>query len=273
MFFELNSYVLCGLSSVALEKVSIFAFDKVIWDSNKGKHTVKHRVGNEPTRINNLAIKNSQRFAIPSIQRACARSLALELITIHALYIAAVVLIEASEAVVQENRRLQIRRNVKLDKALCARRCRRFGGSFFLPLRCGRDRGIRIRGSHLVRVFWQGCELSGVRILTTSVVECDLADLTPRVSPERLVYLVDILTLPLPQIRRPPMGAKHRPTMNKTGRTVLGVRIGCQAFRRCCLKAVSDNERKLLTCRPSLFEQNNQAKSRAPLPSPTDQLR
>ena len=42
-----------------------------------------------------------------------------------------------------------------------------------------------------------------------------------------------------PQIRRPPMGAKRMPMMKKVGRTVLGVRMGCQAFKRCCLKAVS----------------------------------
>jgi hypothetical protein len=47
--------------------------------------------------------------------------------------------------------------------------------------------------------------------------------------------------------RRAPMGAKIIPMMRRVGRTVLGVRIGCQAFRRCCLKAVSkqdDEERK-----------------------------
>ena len=29
-----------------------------------------------------------------------------------------------------------------------------------------------------------------------------------------------------------------RPTMNKVGRTVRGVRMGCHALRRCCLNAV-----------------------------------
>jgi hypothetical protein len=29
------------------------------------------------------------------------------------------------------------------------------------------------------------------------------------------------------------------PTMKNVGRTVFGVRIGCHAFKRCCLKAVS----------------------------------
>ena len=29
------------------------------------------------------------------------------------------------------------------------------------------------------------------------------------------------------------------PMMKRVGRTVLGVRMGCHAFKRCCLKAVS----------------------------------
>jgi hypothetical protein len=44
-----------------------------------------------------------------------------------------------------------------------------------------------------------------------------------------------------PQISKPPMGAKIMPMMNRVGRTVFGVRIGCHAFSRCCLKAVSMN--------------------------------
>jgi hypothetical protein len=40
-------------------------------------------------------------------------------------------------------------------------------------------------------------------------------------------------------MRRAPMGAKMIPMMRRVGRTVLGVRIGCQALSRCCLKAVS----------------------------------
>ena len=42
-----------------------------------------------------------------------------------------------------------------------------------------------------------------------------------------------------PQIKRPPMGAKRIPMMKRVGSTVFGVRIGCHAFRRCCLNAVS----------------------------------
>ena len=40
-------------------------------------------------------------------------------------------------------------------------------------------------------------------------------------------------------MRRAPIGAKRMPTMNIVGSTVRGVRIGCHAFRRCCLNAVS----------------------------------
>jgi hypothetical protein len=39
------------------------------------------------------------------------------------------------------------------------------------------------------------------------------------------------------------MGAKMIPMMRSVGRTVLGVRMGCQAFSRCCLKAVSMKSR------------------------------
>jgi len=35
------------------------------------------------------------------------------------------------------------------------------------------------------------------------------------------------------------MGAKRIPMIRRVGRTVFGVKIGCQAFSRCCLKAVS----------------------------------
>lgn len=43
-------------------------------------------------------------------------------------------------------------------------------------------------------------------------------------------------------MRRPPIGANRMPTRNSVGRTVRGVRIGCQALSRCCLKAVSGGE-------------------------------
>jgi len=46
-------------------------------------------------------------------------------------------------------------------------------------------------------------------------------------------------TLLFPQMRRAPIGAKTIPMMKSVGRTVFGVRMGCHAFRRCCLKAVS----------------------------------
>jgi len=46
-------------------------------------------------------------------------------------------------------------------------------------------------------------------------------------------------TLELAYSSSPPIGAKMTPTPNRSGRTVLGVRMGCQAFRRCWRKAVS----------------------------------
>ena len=40
------------------------------------------------------------------------------------------------------------------------------------------------------------------------------------------------------------MGANRMPTMNSVGRTVRGVRMGCHAFSRCCLNAVSGREKE-----------------------------
>ena len=40
------------------------------------------------------------------------------------------------------------------------------------------------------------------------------------------------------------MGAKRMPTMNSVGSTVRGVRMGCHAFSRCCLNAVSGREKE-----------------------------
>jgi phosphoribosylformylglycinamidine (FGAM) synthase-like amidotransferase family enzyme len=40
---------------------------------------------------------------------------------------------------------------------------------------------------------------------------------------------------------KPPRGAKIIPATKSVGKTVLGVNNGCQALRRCCLKAVSTN--------------------------------
>lgn len=44
--------------------------------------------------------------------------------------------------------------------------------------------------------------------------------------------------------RTTPIGIKIRPMMRKTGRAVLAVMIGCHAGRRCCLNAVSEEEKK-----------------------------
>jgi hypothetical protein len=49
-------------------------------------------------------------------------------------------------------------------------------------------------------------------------------------------------TLLFPQMSRAPIGANKIPMMKRVGRTVFGVRIGCHAFRRCCLKAVSADQ-------------------------------
>ena len=54
-----------------------------------------------------------------------------------------------------------------------------------------------------------------------------------------LYWMVNSETLLLAQIKTPPIGAKMIPMRKKVGRTVLGVRIGCQALRRCCLQVAT----------------------------------
>lgn len=56
---------------------------------------------------------------------------------------------------------------------------------------------------------------------------------------ESKLWFVRELTDSAAYKKRPPKGAKMMPTTNKVGRTVFGVSSGCQAFNRCCLKAVS----------------------------------
>ena len=75
-------------------------------------------------------------------------------------------------------------------------------------------------------------------IFAGGIIQSNLGYLTPSVR-YSLFATGDLRTNPLPHTRRPPMGAKTRPMMRRVGRTVFGVKIGCQAFRRCCLKAVS----------------------------------
>jgi hypothetical protein len=47
------------------------------------------------------------------------------------------------------------------------------------------------------------------------------------------------LTVLLPQMSTAPIGANSKPMAKSVGRTLLGVKMGCQALRRCCLNAVS----------------------------------
>lgn len=56
----------------------------------------------------------------------------------------------------------------------------------------------------------------------------------------------------LPQSRTPPSGTKMTPIRKSVGRTVAGVRIGCHAFSRCCLNAVS--ARQAGACQPRRVE-------------------
>ena len=53
-------------------------------------------------------------------------------------------------------------------------------------------------------------------------------------------------TFALAYIKAPPIGANMMPTAKKRGKTVLGVRIGCHAFNRCCRNAVSVPHRQYL---------------------------
>ena len=50
---------------------------------------------------------------------------------------------------------------------------------------------------------------------------------------KEFLTLLDVTRSPMPR------GIKMIPTRKNVGRTVMGVRSGCHAFRRCCLKAES----------------------------------
>ena len=51
--------------------------------------------------------------------------------------------------------------------------------------------------------------------------------------------MISSWTVELAHNSTPPMGAKMTPTAKKSGSTVLGVKMGCQAFSRCWRKALS----------------------------------
>lgn len=51
--------------------------------------------------------------------------------------------------------------------------------------------------------------------------------------------MISSCTVELAHSSTPPMGAKRTPTAKKSGSTVLGVKMGCQAFSRCWRKALS----------------------------------
>lgn len=53
-----------------------------------------------------------------------------------------------------------------------------------------------------------------------------------------------LLTVSLAHKSKPPKGANKMPTRMNVGSTVFGVRIGCHAFSRCCLKAVSSGSQR-----------------------------
>jgi hypothetical protein len=57
-------------------------------------------------------------------------------------------------------------------------------------------------------------------------------------SPVRAAVRSKPLTCALAYNKPPPMGANMIPIAKNNGRTVLGVRIGCQAFNRCWRNAV-----------------------------------
>lgn len=70
---------------------------------------------------------------------------------------------------------------------------------------------------------------------TTGIVDSQLLDLLSAAYQFRLRLSVDIqmtLTIALAHSKTPPIGAKIMPTTKKSGRTVLGVRMGLKESQR-----------------------------------------
>ena len=211
--------------------------------------TIEHGVGNQPTGVDDLVTLNSNRFAVSILEVADRPVLPLQLVRIQAVHITSMVLVEIGKLVVKQDGRVQIRRHVKLNNALRLRpqiRARVLNECVlrYVVLRFG------IVGAELIVVLGDVDQTEGgegVRRgdgVTVCVLERHFCDLKVNQRLDRRSEEVGIAgnkaqTWLFPQMSRAPIGAKMIPMMKSVGRTVLGVRIGCHAFRRCCLKAVS----------------------------------
>lgn len=80
--------------------------------------TIEDRIRNQSTRIDGLAIQLSQRLTIPIIQSRRRDVIALQLPRVVALHVSSMVLIKVGQLVIQEDRRMHVRRNVELNSAL-----------------------------------------------------------------------------------------------------------------------------------------------------------
>jgi len=147
------------------------------------------------------------------------------------------ILIEICEAVVEEDRRIHIFRDVEGQGALyswvmngCYKVARVIGIRDILPHPCCCDRTIAAErprdkvGRHRSTSIYGG--IRG----TSRVVYLDLFDLFDGISVSEREYppfaIFDYLTSALAYSRAPPMGPNMIPTAKKRGRTVLGVRMG-----------------------------------------------
>lgn len=84
------------------------------------KPTIEQRIRDEPTRpIDLLRLRdNIEWFTIPALDSTKIYSLSFQLISIHALDIAPMVLIEIREFVIKKNSMLKLCRDFKLNDAL-----------------------------------------------------------------------------------------------------------------------------------------------------------
>lgn len=80
--------------------------------------TVEYGVGNEAAGVDSLVTNLGKRLAVTVVQRIRALVLPPELVRVVALHIPPMILVEAGELVVEEDRCLEVGGNVELDGAL-----------------------------------------------------------------------------------------------------------------------------------------------------------
>ena len=80
--------------------------------------TVEQGIGYQSARVDDLVTLDSDRFTITVLEVVNGPVFPLQLVGIQAVHVSSVVLVEICKFVVEQDRRFQIRRHVKLDDTL-----------------------------------------------------------------------------------------------------------------------------------------------------------